>query len=257
MTRHLPWDGSVQLEDKTSGLCTIGVWGPRARDLVAGLADADVSDAAFPYMTAQDLHLGPVPVRMLRISYVGELGWEIYAPTEFGLALWDLLWQAGAPLGAVACGGAAYDSLRLEKGYRLWGADIDEEHDPYEAGLGWAVKLDKGPFSGRETLARVKEAGVRRRLRCLVLDDPSVVLVGKEPILDGDAAVGYVTSAALGASVGESIAYGYLPVERAEVGTVLGVYAEGERHAATVAAEPRFDPRNERLRDVAPAAVAG
>ena len=257
MTRHLPWDGSVQLEDKTSGLCTIGVWGPRARDLVAGLADADVSNAAFPYMTAQDLHLGPVPVRMLRISYVGELGWEIYAPTEFGLALWDLLWQAGAPLGAVACGGAAYDSLRLEKGYRLWGADIDEEHDPYEAGLGWAVKLDKGPFSGRETLARVKEAGVRRRLRCLVLDDPSVVLVGKEPILDGDAAVGYVTSAALGASVGESIAYGYLPVERAEVGTVLSVYAEGERHAATVASEPRFDPRNERVRDVAPAAIAG
>ena len=88
-------------------------------------------------MTARELHIGSVPVRALRISYVGELGWEIYAPTEFGRALWDTLWEAGAPLGAVACGGGAYDSLRLEKGYRLWGADIDEEHDPYEAGLGW------------------------------------------------------------------------------------------------------------------------
>jgi len=215
-----------------------------------------VGNEAFPYMTARELHLGAVPVRALRISYVGELGWEIYAPTEFGLALWDLLWSAGERLGAVACGGAAYDSLRLEKGYRLWGQDIDEEHDPYEAGLGWAVKLDKGPFIGRETLARVKERGPRRRLRCLVTDDPEVVLVGKEPILDGDEVVGHVTSAALGASVGESILYGYLPVERAEVGTALSVYAEGGRHGVTVAAEPRFDPRNERLREVVAPALS-
>jgi glycine cleavage system T protein len=261
MSRHLPWDGSVHFTDRTSGLCTIGLWGPRARDVVAALADADVSNSAFPYMTARELHLGPVPVTMLRISYVGELGWEIYAPTEFGLALWDLLWEAGGAHGAVACGGAAYDSLRLEKGYRLWGADIDEEHDPYEAGLGWAVKLDKGPFVGRDELARIKERGVRRRLRCLVTEDPSVVLVGKEPILDGDDVLGYVTSAALGASVGQSILYGYLPVDRAEVGTPLTVLAEGERHAVTVAAEPLFDPRGERLRDAATAtataAVAG
>ena len=242
MTRHLPWDGSVQLEDKTSGLCCIGVWGPRARDLVAALAEEDVGNAAFPYMTARELHLGAVPVRALRISYVGELGWEIYAPTEFGVALWDLLWEAGAPHGVVACGGAAYDSLRLEKGYRLWGQDIDEEHDPYEAGLGWAVKLDKGPFVGRDVLARVKERGPQWRLRCLVTDDPTVVLAGKEPILDGDAVVGYVTSAALGASVGQSILYGYLPVGRAEIGTALSVYAEGERYGVTVAAEPLFDP---------------
>jgi len=160
--------------------------------------------------------------------------------------------QRGADLGAVACGGAAYDSLRLEKGYRLWGADIDEEHDPYEAGLGWAVKLDKGSFIGRETLARVKERGPQRRLRCLVVDDPTVVLVGKEPILDGDEVVGYVTSAALGASVGQSILYGYLPADRAAIGTALSVLVEGERHGATVTAAPIFDPRNERLRDVAP-----
>ena len=110
-------------------------------------------------MTMRELHVGPVPVRALRISYVGELGWEIYAPPEFGLALWDALTEAGAPHGLAHCGGAAYDSLRLEKGYRLWGADIDEEHDPWEAGLGFAVKLGKGDFLGREAAARAKERG--------------------------------------------------------------------------------------------------
>ena len=144
MSRHLPWDGSVVLEDKTSALCCIGLWGPRARDVLAALCEDDVSNEAFPYMAAREIHVGPVPVRALRISYVGELGWELYAPVEFGLTLWELLWEAGAGHGVVACGGAAYDSLRLEKGYRLWGQDIDEEHDPYEAGLGWAVRLEKG-----------------------------------------------------------------------------------------------------------------
>jgi dimethylglycine oxidase len=254
MRRNLPTDGSVWLHDRTSGLCCVGVWGPLARKLVQSVSEDDLSGDAFAYMTARDFHVGYVPVRALRISYVGELGWEIYAPTEFGAQLWDTLWEAGEPLGVVACGGAAYDSLRLEKGYRLWGQDIDEEHDPYEAGLGWAVRLEKGPFIGRDALAAAKR-GVARRLRCLVADDPSVVLVGKEPILDGDRAIGYVTSAALGASVGQSILYGYLPVERAEIGTALEVYAEGERHGVTVAAEPLFDPRGERLKDVAPAPV--
>ena len=259
MRRNLPEDGSVHLEDRTSALCCLGLWGPRARDVLAAVTEDDVSNAAFPYMTARDLHVGYVPVRALRISYVGELGWEIYAPTEFGPALWETLWGSGEAVGLVACGGGAYDSLRLEKGYRLWGADIDEEHDPYEAGLGWAVRLDKGPFLGREAAARIKAEGVSRKLCCLVADDPSVLLVGKEPLLDGDRALGYVTSAGYGASVRQSILYGYLPVSHAEVGTALTVYAEGERHGVTVAAEPLLDPTNARLRDVeapAPAAVS-
>ncbi len=255
MRRHLPEDGSVHLDDQTSGLCCLGVWGPRARHLVASVSEDDVSNEAFPYMTARELHLGFVPVRALRISYVGELGWEIYAPVEFGAALWDTLWRAGEPLGVLACGGAAYDSLRLEKGYRLWGADIDEEHDPYEAGLAFAVKLGKGDFLGREAALRAKE-DVRRRLCCLTLADPAVVLVGKEPILDPDGGVlGYVTSAGWGVTVEESLAYGYLPARHAEEGTEVAVYAEGRRHAATVASEPRFDPANARLRDVEPVAA--
>ena len=156
MRRHLPPDGSVALTDETSRLCCLGLWGPRARDVLGAIAEDDISDDAFPYMAMRELHAGLVPVRALRISYVGELGWEIYAPPEFGLALWDALTEAGAPHGLAHCGGAAYDSLRLEKGYRLWGADIDEEHDPWEAGLGFAVKLGKGDFLGREAAGRAR-----------------------------------------------------------------------------------------------------
>ena len=155
----------------------------------------------------------------------------------------------------MACGGAAYDSLRLEKGYRLWGQDIDEEHNPYEAGLGWAVRLGKdADFIGREAAAAIKERGVTRRLCCLVTDDPAVMLVGKEPLLDGGRPVGYVTSAGFGATLGESIAYGYLPVALAEPGTALAVHSAGAEHRVTVVSEPRFDPEMSRLKDVATAA---
>jgi dimethylglycine oxidase len=255
MSRHLPRDGSVRFEDRTSSLCCIGVWGPQARELVASVSEDDLSNDALPYMRAGEIEIGAVSCRALRLSYVGELGWEIYAPSEFGRMLWDTLWEAGRAVGACACGGAAYDSLRLEKGYRLWGQDIDDEHDPYEAGLGWAVRLSKdADFIGREAAAEIKERGVDRRLACLVTDDPSVILVGKEPLLFGRRPVGYVTSAGYGATLGESILYGYLPVELAEVGTALAVHSEGADHPVTVVSEPRFDPEMTRLKDVAQAA---
>jgi glycine cleavage system aminomethyltransferase T len=256
MTRHLPWDGSVVLEDRTSALCCVGVWGPRARELVASVTEDDVGNEAFPYMTMRELHVGLVPVRALRISYVGELGWEIYTPPEFGLALWDALAEAGEAHGLTPCGGAAYDSLRLEKGYRLWGQDIHEEHDPWEAGLGFAVKLGKGDFLGRDAAAAAKDA-VTRRLCCLTMDDPRIVLLSKEPLLDEDGRVlGHVTSAGYGATIGESIAYGYLPVALAEPGARVGIWCEGAVNGATVAAEPLYDPRMDRLRDVVPVAGA-
>jgi dimethylglycine oxidase len=252
MRRHLPNDGSVVLNDLSSALCCIGVWGPLARELVGARTEDDLSNEALPYMRAARLHIGHVPCRALRVSYVGELGWEIYAPAEFGLGLWDTLWEAGRAVGAVACGGAAYDSLRLEKGYRLWGQDIDEEHDPYEAGLGWLVRLNKGvDFIGREAAAAAVERGVSRRLCCLVTEDPAVMLVGTEPLLSSGEPVGYVTSAGYGATMGESILYGYLPVELSEPGTGLAVHSAGADHAVTVVTEPRFDPEMARLKDVA------
>lgn len=246
MRRNLPDEG-VTLEDRTSALACLGLWGPSARDILAPLIDLDIANEAFPYMSARECHVGYVPVRALRISYVGELGWELYAPTEFAIKLWDTLWASGEGHGLIAAGGGAYDTLRLEKGYRLWGQDIDEEHDPYEAGLGWAVRLDKGEFIGRDAAALAKE-DARRRLRCLTMLDPEVQLCGKEPIAKEGVTLGYVTSAGYGASVEKSILYGYLPLDEGPVGTALEVFAEGEWHQAVVAEDPLFDPKMERLR---------
>jgi glycine cleavage system aminomethyltransferase T len=248
MRRHLPDDGSIHIHETTPGTCCVGVWGPRARDLVQPLTDADLSNAAFPYFSARQICVGEVPTLALRVSYAGELGWEIYTSADYGLRLWDLLWEAGRPLGAVAGGRGAFDSLRLEKGYRLWGSDMDAEHNPYEAGLGFTVKLDKGDFLGREALLRIKERGVARKLCCMTLDDPRAVVMGKEPILDGNRALGYVTSANDGYSVGAFIAYGYLPVEYATPGAQVEIEYFGARYKATVVKDPLYDPKGVKLR---------
>jgi len=251
LRRHLPDDGSVTLTDVTSGWCCLGLWGPAARAVLGGVCADDLSDGAFPYFSARQITVGYVPALALRVSYVGELGWEIYAPTEYGAALWETLWEAGQPWGLTAAGGAAFDSLRLEKGYRLWGSDITPEHTPYEAGLGFAVRLRKGDFLGRAALIRQKEQGPRRRLVALALDDPRVVLLGKEPILSAGRVVGYVTSATYGYTVGQSIAYGYLPTECAAEGARVEAQYFGELHGATVVREPLYDPHNQRMTSAA------
>ncbi|MBC8078308.1 MAG: sarcosine dehydrogenase, partial [Chloroflexales bacterium] len=240
--------GAINVRDVTGGTCCVGVWGPLARQLVQPLSDDSLDNEAFPYLSAQQIHVGEVPVLALRVSYVGELGWELYTSSEYGLRLWDLLWQAGQPLGVIAAGRGAFDSLRLEKGYRFYGVDIHSGYDPYEAGIGFTVKLNKGPFRGSDALAERKARGPQRKLCCLVLDDPRVAVLGNEPIFAGDAAVGYVTSANFGYSVGHSIAYGYLPVDHAHEGARVEIAYFGVRHGATVAREPLFDPKGERLR---------
>jgi dimethylglycine oxidase len=245
---HLPQDGSVCVRDITSAYCCLGVWGPQGRDLLRLTSENDFSNQAFPYMTARQVDVGHVPAYAVRISYVGELGWEIYAPTEYGLALWDTLWEAGEPLGIIAAGGGAFDSLRLEKGYRLWGADIHSEYNSYEAGLGFFVKLNKGEFLGRAALEKVREQGVARKLCCMTFDDPGVVVMGKEPIFDNNRLLGYVTSANYGYCVQKSIVYGYLPVEYTKEGTKVEVYYFGARHKATVSREPLYDAQNLKLR---------
>ncbi len=247
MRRHQPADGSVHITDVTSAYCCVGVWGPRARDLVGKVADGDVSNAAFPYFTARHMTVGHVPALLVRVSYAGELGWEVYAPTEYGLALWDTLWAAGDGLGVTAAGGAAFESLRVEKGYRLWGVDIGPDDNPYEAGLGFAVRLKKGDFLGRDALLSAKKQGLTRKLTCLTFDDPCVTVLGKEPILDGERTLGYVTSAAYGYTVGRSIAYGYLPPEYAAEGTHVQVPYFGRRYPAAVMREPLYDPEGARL----------
>lgn len=247
LSRHLPVDGTVQVRDITAGTCCIGLWGPRARDLIQPLTDTDFSHAALKYFRSTRAYIGTVPVTAMRLSYVGELGWEIYTTAEHGQRLWDLLWEAGQEHGVIAAGRGAFSSLRLEKGYRSYGADMTAEHDPYEAGLGFAVKLDKGDFVGREALLARKDSSPRR-LTCLTLPEPGDMVLGKEPVYAADRCVGYVTSAAYGYTINRAVAYAWLPVELAEVGTELEIGYFDQRVRAVVTAEPLFDPAMERLR---------
>ncbi len=240
-------DERVNIVNMTDHRFCLGLWGPRARDILGAVTDADVSNEAFPYMTVREVNVGEVPGFAQRISYVGELGWELYGPIEMGDRVWDLVWEAGREHGLIAAGLGAFDSLRLEKGYRLWGQDLNTEHDPLEAGLGFAVNWDKD-FQGREALERKRERGPAERLACMTFDDPRHVVMGKEPIWAGGRVVSYVTSANYGYSIGRGIVYGYLPVDLAVEGTSIEVEYLGERLAATVAADPLFDPKGERLK---------
>ncbi|WP_067964236.1 GcvT family protein [Nocardiopsis trehalosi] len=248
LIRLAPDDGSVRVRDTTPGTACVAVWGPRARDLVQPLSRDDFSNAGFPYLTARRAHVGAVPVTALRVSYAGELGWELCTTADLGAALWDTLWEAGRPLGAVAAGRAALDGLRLEKGYRAAGTDMTADHDPYEAGLGFAVRLGKGPFIGRDALRRRAAAAPARRLATLTLDDPSRMVLGGEPVMIDGAAAGHVTSAAFGATIGRPVAHAWLPAAAAAPGTRVSIAYFGADLAATVAAGPLVDPDGTRLR---------
>ncbi len=247
LRRRLPSDGSVVVRDLTPGTCCVGLWGPRARDVVQPLTDADFSNEGLKYFRGVEAYLGTVPVTALRLSYVGELGWELYTSAEHGARLWDLLWEAGQDHGVIAAGRGAFDSLRLEKGYRSFGADMTFEHDPYEAGLGFAVRLEKDDFTGRDAALKRKD-NVGRRLSCLTLTRPGDVVLGKEPVYADGRRVGYVTSAAYGYTIGCGVAYAWLPAELAEVGTELSIGWFDEQLPAVVAAEPLVDPKMERIR---------
>ncbi|MGW7383162.1 GcvT family protein [Streptomyces sp. NPDC054794] len=246
-SRHLPADGTVHVRDITPGTCCIGLWGPLARKVLQPLTDEDFSNDGLKYFRAKRAHIGSVPVTAMRLSYVGELGWELYTTADLGQKLWDTLWQAAEPLGGIVAGRGAFNSLRLEKGYRSFGTDMTYEHDPYEAGVGFAVKLDKDDFVGKAALER-RKADVRRRLTCLTVDDPQAVVMGKEPVYDGDRAVGYVTSAAYGYTIGKGIAYAWLPTELTTPGTTVHIGYFDQRVEAVVAEEPLFDPTMSRLR---------
>jgi 4-methylaminobutanoate oxidase (formaldehyde-forming) len=231
----------VRVENVTSRWACFALWGPRARDVLAPLTGDPLE---FGYMTMRDIAVGDVPVRALRVTFVGELGWELYCPTEYGLALWQALWAAGREHGLVAGGYKAIDSLRLEKGYRVWAADITPDDTPLEAGLGFCVRRDKD-YTGR---AALEERSVQRRLRCLVLDDPRAVALGNEPVRIDGAIAGRVTSGGYGYTVGRSIAYAYVPAT-VEEGAAVEVDVFGDWIAGTVAPEPLYDPRGERVRD--------
>jgi 4-methylaminobutanoate oxidase (formaldehyde-forming) len=247
--RQLPAGGALRVDDMTSARACLCLWGPAALEILQPLTDEDLGDEGHPYLRARELSVGAVPVFAQRVTFVGEYGWELYCPAEYGARLWDTVWSAGRDHGLRPAGYRAIDSMRLEKGYRVWGVDITPETTPDEAGLSFAVRLDKpGGFIGRDALAAARGAGgPPHRLRCLVLDDPLSVCLGNEPVRLGDGRVGRITSGGYGHRVDKSIAYAYVPRDIAVGGRVeVGVF--GRWVEAEVAREPLYDPDNERVK---------
>jgi glycine cleavage system aminomethyltransferase T/glycine/D-amino acid oxidase-like deaminating enzyme len=261
----LPADGTAQLFDLTSAMTTIGLWGPRARDILTSVTAADVSHAGFPFLSTRTVDIDGVRTLASRISYVGELGWEIYVPMEQGLRVWDAIWAAGQAHGLVAAGIGTYAvTSRLEKGYRAHGAELELDFDLVEAGMARPTVKD-ADFIGKEAYLGQRSRPPAAILCTLTLDDPSSssgvkrYMLGREPILtvDGRPLVdakgrrSYVTSAGSGPSIGKHLLMSYLPPEQAVVGTRLAVEYFGERYPVTVAvagATPLFDPDNARIR---------
>jgi glycine cleavage system aminomethyltransferase T/glycine/D-amino acid oxidase-like deaminating enzyme len=262
---HLPDDGSAQITDLTSAWCTLGLWGPRARDILTGLTGDDVSHEGFPFATCRVIEAGPLRVLASRISYVGDLGWELYVPMEQGARLWDLVAGAGAPHGIVPAGIGVYGTTgRLEKCYRAFGFELDDDYDAVEAGMAWG-KLKDEDFVGKEAHARQREQEPVATLCTLTVDDHTSssgvkrYMLGREPVLtrDGEPITdakgrrSHVTSAGAGPSIGKHILMSYLPPEHAREGEQLSVAYLGERYPATVAVAgpaPVFDPENTRIR---------
>lgn len=255
LSLNMPDDGSVTIEDVSSNYACLGMWGPKARKILEKVTSDDVSNAGFPYMTSKRMSVGDVPVIASRVTYVGELGWEFYCPMEYGLRLWDTLWEAGQSEGLVAGGYKAIESMRLEKGYRYWSGEISPDYTPYESGLGFAVKLDKDSstgspqdFIGKEALIKQKADGIKKKLCTITLSDDRTVVMGKEPIRSGAKLVGWVASGGFGYSVKKSIAYAYLPMEYAQAGTKLEIECFGEQVGAEVAQAILWDAKGERIK---------
>ncbi len=243
--RHDPDDGSVRIENVTARYGVLTLAGPRSRELLQRLTRDDVSREAFPFFRARHLEVAGMRVLALRVSYVGELGYELHHPLELQRVLYDRLWEAGADLGLVDFGYRALESLRLEKAYRLWGADMSADYTPLEAGLERFVAFDKGDFVGRKALLAREP---RIRLSTLVVDADGADAHGYEPVyVDGELTT-YVMAGGYGHTVGESIALAYLPLEHTVDGTEVEVEIVGERRRARVVEQPLYDPAGERLR---------
>ena len=254
LTRNLPTDGSVAATDVTSGYAVLAIMGPNARTFLQSVTDAELSNDAFPFGTAKSIDVGYATVTALRMTYVGELGWELYVPTEFAAHVYETLTAAGVEYGLKHAGYHALDSLRLEKGYRHWGHDITDEDTPLQAGLSFAVAWDKpGGFIGRDALLAQKEAGLDRRLVQFKLADPEPLLYHDNPILRDGQLVGNTSSGSYGHTIGSALAMGYVrsPVAmpRAEVlDATFEIQVNGVRVPATASYRPFYDPTSARIR---------
>lgn len=252
--RNIPSGMEVRLADVTNAHAVLSLFGPKAREVLRPLTRADLANDAFPFGTVREIGIAGCPVRALRVTYVGELGWELHVPVELALTLFEAIAEAGRPHGLVLAGYRAIESLRLEKAYRAWGSDIGPDHTPLMAGLGWAVKLKKEiPFLGRKALEAQLQRPLPRLLAGFTVADPAVVLLGRETIHRNGERVGWLASAGWGYTLGCGIGLGYVRdeagVDRAHVlGGSYELEVAGERVPAEVFLEPRYDPRNERIK---------
>jgi 4-methylaminobutanoate oxidase (formaldehyde-forming) len=244
--RNMPEGARAWLTDVTSAFATLSVMGPRSRELLSRLTDDDMSNAGFPFATSREIALGYVTARASRISYVGELGWELYVATDMAASLYDVLFEAGGDLGLRDAGYLALESLRAEKGYRAWGHDLTPDDTALEAGLGFAVKFGKGDFIGREALLAQRDHGLSRRLVLLLPDDAEALPFHDEPVYCDGALVGRVASAAFGHSIGRAVAFAWL--DRAETGTRYEIDIAGRRWPATVSLQAPYDPAGAKLK---------
>jgi 4-methylaminobutanoate oxidase (formaldehyde-forming) len=251
--RHIPVDARVAITDVTHGYAMLALMGPKSRDLLQTLTNADLSNEAFPYGTAQEIDVAYARPWALRMSYVGELGWELYLPTMFALAVFDEILEKGKQFGLRLVGMQAVNSLRLETGYRHWESDITPDETPYEAGLGFGVKLDKGDFIGRDVLLKLKEAGLKRKLVMFTLEDPDIMLYGSEPMYRDGVWMDNLRSGAYGFKVGSAVGMGYVKHENpiTEEWILNGKYeleVQGKMIPAKVHIRSPYDPKNERTR---------
>jgi 4-methylaminobutanoate oxidase (formaldehyde-forming) len=255
LKQHIPGGAHCVLTNVSSGMGVISLMGPNARELLQSLTPEDMSHLAFPFGRSREIELGYALVRASRITYVGELGWELYVPTEFMLGVYDEIVAAGNQYGLVHAGYHALNSLRMEKGYRHWGHDITDEDSPLEAGLGFAVKFEKeGGFIGRDALLGQKEQGLTRRMLQFQLDDPQPLLYHNEPIWRDGAIAGYISSGAYGHILGASVGLGYVcrSDKNDSDGWVNGEFeieVAGQRFPAQASLAPLFDPENRRIRN--------
>ena len=248
LLRRLPSDGGVTLNNVTTAHGVLVLVGPRARDVLASVTDADVSNAAFPWLTCQHINIGLAPVRALRINFVGDLGWELHHPIEYQHHIFDILMTAGREFGIGQCGMRAMDSLRIEKTYRMWGQDLTTEYTALEAGLGRFVHLDKGTFTGREALIRQQEEGVPQEFVTLEVHDvEDADPIGNEPIYRDGEMVGRATAGAYGHFTAKSLAIGYVRAGLGSPGTDVEIEILGEYKPATVIAPSPYDPENKSL----------
>jgi 4-methylaminobutanoate oxidase (formaldehyde-forming) len=246
---HMPSDGSVSVKEMTSAYAVVNVIGPKSRALLKNLTNANISNEDFPFGTCKNFTIGYAPIISFRVTYVGELGYELYIPTEFAVHVYESLREAGQDLGIKNAGYRTIASMHLEKGYADWGSELTPEYTPFDAGLGFCVALDKGDFIGREALAKIKTKGSKLKLCSFTIDTGGpLMLQSSAPIIQGGKVLGVTSSSGYGHTVKKNICYGYIPAEQADPKNDFKIESYKELYTATLeSSRALYDPERKKI----------